>query len=388
MLIKKKCYDAAMELMLTLPDELDAIVQYIDRPILLVNAGSTEVTSINQAGINFFKLKPDLVGISWPGILALANVPADTDMSPFWLIKKDSPPQAEDQRTEKLTYIDQEDSTERYLEFQIIKPRGGSDTWAIVIVDKTDIESAMRSRSDFVTMASHELRTPLTGIKWGIGLFLKRYESQLNPEQSHILANVVQSIGRMNDLIAALLQLSRIETGSLQLKPHSVEVHKLLQEVVQAQTVQAQRRNITLITSFHQNLPEIFLDGTLIGYVFENLIANAIKYSRDNSDVTIFLSKLQDVLLLQVTDSGIGIPRDHQKMIFEKFYRDQSAIQHDPDGTGLGLHLCRIIAHRSGGNIWFESEVGKGSTFWFTLPLKGVTVATNGTESEVSSPSH
>jgi len=383
----KKWYDAGMELLLKLPNELDNVIQYIDRPILLIDAGSAQVTGINQAGINFFKLKPDLVGISWPGVLALANVPADIDMSSLWLIRKDSPPQTEDQRTEKLTYIDQEDSTERYLEFQIIKPRDNSTTWAVIIVDKTDVESSVRSRSDFVTMASHELRTPLTGIKWGIGLFLKRYQAQLDPEQSHILANVVQSIGRMNELITALLQLSRIETGSLQLKPRLVEVHKLLQEVIQAQSAQAQRRNIMLVTSFHQNLPEIFLDGTLIGYVFENLITNAIKYSRDNSDVTIFLSKLQDVLLLQVTDSGIGIPRDHQKMIFEKFYRDPSAIQHDPNGTGLGLHLCRIIARRSGGDIWFESEVGKGSTFWFTIPLKGVTVAAHEKESEVPSSS-
>jgi len=372
---------AIMELMLKLPDGLDNVIQYIDRPILLVDAHSTDVININQAGAKFFKLKPDLAGISWPSILALANAPADTDMSHLWLIKKDTPLQAEDQRTEKLTYIDQEDSTERYLELQIIKPRDGSSSWAIIINDKTDIESSLRSRSDFVTMASHELRTPLTGIKWGVGLFLKRYQQQMNPEQMHILDNISQSIGRMNDLIIALLQLSRIETGSLTLKPRLIEIHKLLQEVVRAQSVQAEKRHIALVTSIHQNLPEIFLDGTLVGYVFENLITNAIKYSRDNSDVTIFLSKLEGMLLLQVTDSGIGIPKDHQKLIFEKFYRDPTAMQHDPNGTGLGLHLCRIIAHRCGGDIWFESEVGRGTTFWFTIPIKGVTVAAHEEES-------
>jgi signal transduction histidine kinase len=373
----------SMELMLSLQNELGDIISYIDRPILLIDSDSTDVLSINQAGIDFFKIKPGVVGVRWPGILSLLHIPNDIDMSPFWLIKRDEPLQSEDRRIERLEYIDQEDSSERYLEFQIIKPRGTSKTWAIVVIDKTDIETALRSRSDFVTLASHQLRTPLTGIKWSVELFLKRYNANLNPEQLHILDNAVYNIRRMNDLIVALLQLSRIETGSLKLKPRLVEIHKLLQEVVRAQIPQAKKRNIGLITSFHQNLPEIFLDSTLVGYVFDNLIANAIKYSRDNGDVTIFLSKLQDTLLFQVTDSGIGIPREHQKMIFEKFYRDPNAVLHAPDGTGLGLHLCRIIAHRSGGDIWFESEEGKGSTFWFTLPLKGAKVATNGPTTEV-----
>jgi len=364
--------------MLELPDDLRGIVQYIDRPVLLVDADSTEVTGVNQAGIDFFKLKAGLTGITWPSVLALANVPATMDLAPFWLIRKDAPLQTEERRIEKLEYTDQEDSSERFLEFHIIKPRDGSRLWGIIVVDKTDVESSIRSRSDFVTMASHELRTPLAGIRWSVGLFAKRYKSQLNDEQLHILDNAMHGIDRMGALIAALLQLSRIETGSLKLKPHQVEVHTLLQEVVQGQGTYAKERKVELITSFHQNLPEIFLDGTLIGYVFENLISNAIKYSKPGSDVTVFLSKLQDVLLMQVTDSGIGIPRDHQHLIFEKFYRDPSAVQHDPDGTGLGLHLCRIIAHRTGGDIWFESEPGKGSTFWFTIPLKGVTVASNG----------
>lgn len=367
--------------MLSLPEQLGEIVQYIDRPILLVDADSTAIVSVNQAAINFFKLKSsDLAGVYWPGILALANVPPEADVTPFWLIKKDSSLQPESVRTEKLEYVDREDSTERSLELQIIKPHGNSNLWAIIVSDKTDVASSVRSRSDFVTMASHELRTPLAGIRWSVELFRERYQAQLNAEQLHILDNAVHSIKRMNELIAALLQLSRIETGSLKLKPRLVEIHTLLQEVIDAQTPQAHSRHIELITSFHRNLPEIFLDGTLVGYVFENLVTNAIKYSRDDSEVTIFLSKLKDVLLLQVTDSGIGIPHDHQKMIFEKFYRDPSAVQHAPDGTGLGLHLCRIIAHRSGGDIWFESQEGKGTTFWFTIPLKGVTVLPDGTQ--------
>jgi len=368
-----------MELMLDLPSELSDIVSYVDRPIMLIDANSTNVISMNQAGLKFFKLQPDLTGIFWPSILSLIQVPPDTDLTPLWLVRKDSSVQAESRRIEKLQYTDSEDSTERYIEFHIIKPQGDSTTWAVIVVDKTDVESAIRSRSDFVTMASHELRTPLTGIKWNIQLFLQRYKTRLDEEQLHILDNAVLSIRRMNELIAALLQLSRIETGSLQLKPRTVEIHKLLEEIVQAQTMPAKERNITLITSFHQNLPQLLLDGTLIGYVFENLITNAIKYSRPGSDVSIFLSRLQNVLLLQVTDSGIGIPRERQKMIFEKFYRDPTATQFAPDGTGLGLHLCRIIARRSGGDIWFESEEGKGTTFWFTIPLKDDRVTTDGT---------
>ncbi len=375
-----------MELMLTLPNELSDIVAYIDRPILLVSAESADVISINQAGIDFFHTKPDLVGIRWPSILSLLHVPDDTNMAPFQL-PKDITGQ-ERQRIAKLDYIDQEDSSERFLELRFIAPRQGSDIWAIIVVDRSDVETSLRSRSDFVALSSHQLRTPLAGIKWSVDLFLKRYHDSLDSEQLHILDNAVQSINRMNDLIVALLQLSRIETGSLKLKPKQVEIHKLLQQSVENQTAFARQHGVSLITSFHKNLPQIFLDGTLIGYVFENLITNAIKYSREGSDVTIFLSRLKETLLLQVTDSGIGIPRDRQHMIFEKFYRDPSAVQHAPDGTGLGLHLCRIIARRSGGDIWFESQEGKGSTFWFTLPIKGVSVSEDGTQAALPSTSH
>ncbi len=374
-----------MELMLTLPPELSDIVAYIDRPILLVNAQSADVVSINQAGIDFFHTKADLVGIRWPSMLSLLHVPGDIDIAPFKL-PKDSTGQPH-QRVEKLDFINQEDSSERFLELQFIAPREGSDIWAIIIVDKTEAETSMRSRSDFVALSSHQLRTPLAGIKWSVGLFLKRYKASLDAEQLHILENAVHSIDRMNDLIVALLQLSRIETGSLKLKPQQIEIHKLLQQSVENQTEFAKQHKVSLITSFHKNLPQIFLDGTLIGYVFENLITNAIKYSREDSDVTIFLSRLKDTLLLQVTDSGIGIPYDRQHMIFEKFYRDPTAVQHAPDGTGLGLHLCRIIARRSGGDIWFESQEGKGSTFWFTLPIKGVSVGKDGTQAALPSTS-
>lgn len=365
----------------------DVVCQYIDRPILLVDGDSTEVAAINQAGFSFFKITSDLAGVFWPGILTLANTPTDIDLRHLWLIKEGGSLQSEMQRVEKLEFIDREDGTEKHLELRIIKPINNTNQWIVIVIDKTDVEMAVRSRSDFVTLASHQLRTPLAGIKWNIELYLQRYRAELSEQQLHILTNADQSVDRMNELIRALLQLSRIETGSLKLKPRPVEVHKLLQDVIKAQSQPAKRRDIALITSFHKSLPEVYLDGTLVGYVFENLISNAIKYSHEHSEVIIFLSKLENTLLLQVTDSGIGIPHDHQKMIFQKFYRDPAASNHDPDGTGLGLHLCRIIAHRSGGDIWFKSEQGKGSTFWFSIPLKGVTVAADGPETPLPSTS-
>jgi signal transduction histidine kinase len=367
-----------MEQTTRLPDDLDSVVfQYIDRPVLLIDGNTTEVIAINPAGMGYFKIKTDLAGVFWPGILDLLNLPSETDLRPFWLIREGMNMQTEDQRIEKFEYIDQENSNEKYLELHLIKPTSDSNQWVVIINDKSDVEQAARSRNDFVSMASHQLRTPLTGIKWNLELFLKRYHKELNDQQLHVLENASKSVERMNELIKALLQLSRIETGALKMKPRKVEIHKLLETVIENQSQLAKRKNIKLITSFHSSLPQIYLDGTLVGFVFENLVSNAIKYSNEGSEVTIFLSKLRGTVMLQVTDTGIGIPPDYQKMIFQKFYRAGNAVSHAPDGTGLGLHLCKIIAHRSGGDIWFESRTGIGTTFWFTIPLEGVKVASD-----------
>lgn len=232
------------------------------------------------------------------------------------------------------------------------------------------LAEANRLKSEFVSIASHQLRTPLTGIKWAINLLISKEVEHLTEEQLERLEIIKENNQRMINLVNDLLNISRIEEGKLMLKPEKVSLEKIIQEIIKEYIPLAKASNIKLSFEGEKNLSPILIDAQGVKLVLHNLIDNAIRYNRKEGQVKIRLLKKRVLIRCQIEDNGVGIPSADKKNIFQKFFRSQNALKNQTEGTGLGLFIAKAIIGASKGKIGFQSQEGKGSTFWFELPIK------------------
>lgn len=235
--------------------------------------------------------------------------------------------------------------------------------------DITKEKEDERLRSEFVSLASHQLRSPMTEIKWSIESFKSEGLDRLSEKQKTYLKNINDSNQFMINLVNALLDISRLETGKMKVEPKPTSLEDLAKEIaIQVEELRKQKE-VKLIIDVSGDVPRIEVDPKLISNVLLVLINNAIKYSRSGGEVLISIVREKSNIVTAVKDTGIGIPVEDQKHIFERFFR-ASNVADEGGGNGLGLYLAKEILLASGGKIWFESEEGKGSTFSFSLPLR------------------
>lgn len=238
--------------------------------------------------------------------------------------------------------------------------------------DITKAKEVDRMKTEFISLASHQLRTPLSAVRWFVEMLQGGDVGRLTDDQLEIVENIKASNTRMIELVNALLNISRIESGRLLVQPTEGSMAKLARVALEELRPVAESKHLNIEEYISDDVPDILLDERMIRQVFTNLLSNAIKYTPEGGTVKLCVYVRENEIVGQVEDTGYGVPERDKEKIFNRFFRSQNVRAHETEGTGLGLYLAKIIVESSGGKIWFESEENKGSLFAFSIPKSGM----------------
>lgn len=235
-----------------------------------------------------------------------------------------------------------------------------------------------RLKSEFVSIVSHQIRSPLTNLKWIVELLMSGILGKIEDKQTEYFKILKENLERMQELVSELLTVSRIEATKLVFKKEEFSMENLVRDLVAEFRPIAKSSNIKINLEEEKNLPKVYSDPFQILQVVENLLYNAIRYMNFAADsgqkdkerkIDVKLYQKNGFIFFEIKDNGIGIPKEDQKYIFQKFFRAENVRRYQTNGSGLGLYISKNIIERSKGKIGFSSQEGAGTTFWFKLPV-------------------
>ena len=232
------------------------------------------------------------------------------------------------------------------------------------------IEAANRHKSEFLANVSHELRTPLNAIIGFSEVLLEKMFGELNEKQNEYVDDILSSGRHLLSLINDILDLAKIEAGRMELELTKFDLPSAVENALILVRERVSRRGIKLERMIDEKLSEFVGDERKIKQVLLNLLSNAVKFTPEGGKIHVEARLTDGSVIVSVADTGIGVAPEDQETIFEEFRQVGTTYAHKREGTGLGLTLTRKFVEMHGGKIWVESEVGKGSKFTFTLPIK------------------
>jgi signal transduction histidine kinase len=235
------------------------------------------------------------------------------------------------------------------------------------------IHYANEAKSQFVSIVTHELRIPLTSIKGYTDLMRQGAVGPVNEQQENFLGVIRNNVERMATLISDLSDISRIERGKLSMNPYFIDIHGYVDETLDSLQHKIEEKSQSLNASIPEGLPHVFADPNRVVQVLTNLISNAWKYTPEGGDIKVNAVANGKCVRVNVIDTGIGISKEDQAKLFSQFFRSDAPEVREQTGWGLGLNVTKRLVEVMGGEIGMHSQLGEGSTFWFTLP----TVETN-----------
>lgn len=341
----------------------DTIVQSIADGLIMTDA-AMRVVHVNKVVSDLFRLgDADLIGRSLQSVIndsrivsiVSSAIPAENTPDPAGGLLQFS-------RGDKTLFF-------RPKVTRILDGEGALYGILLLLQDVTQFKELDRMKSDFIATLSHEFRTPVTSINMSVDILNQGILGPLNERQKEIIASAKEDCFRLTKLARELLQLSKLESGRIQLKNEELNMGAVIESSLRPLSVQFKEKGVQLTADISPELPPLVADEQQMVWVINNLVTNALKHTESGGLVTVRAREEKGHLVMEVEDTGIGIPPEHLESIFDKFVQVKRFQDATPGSVGLGLAIAKEIVEMYSGKIWASSGVGKGSTFSVRLPL-------------------